>query len=117
VSAFCFCAKLALTNPVSQCERGVSARLFVDDFARRSGDSSFEPEQVQAPWLDDNDDFLFEELFLLLANKDVRRRRVTRPLGARLRTFAWTCLAVPLWNGLVVCVGTLTIKRLYLQSL
>jgi hypothetical protein len=89
----------------------------------RSSSNANEDEQAQAQaqagaaWLDDNDDFVIEELFMLLSMRDVRRRRVTRPLGARLRTFAWNNIAVPLWQGFVVCLGTLTLKRLYLQSL
>lgn len=48
--------------------------------------------------------------------KDVRRRRVTRPFGARVRTYAWKHMAVPLWQGLLVALGTLAVKRYYLQT-
>jgi hypothetical protein len=34
-----------------------------------------------------------------------------------VRTFAWKHMAVPMWQGMMVCLGTLTFKRYYLQNL
>jgi hypothetical protein len=67
--------------------------------------------------LDDDDDTSLIELLKIFTGGDVRRRRVTLPFGVRVRTFTWKHMLVPMWQGMMVCLGTLTFKRYYLQSL
>ena len=67
-------------------------------------------------WLDDDDEQSLVELFQIFTGADVRRRRIARPFRQRLRTFCWRHVALPLWQGCVVCIGTLALKKWYLEN-
>jgi len=72
--------------------------------------------EVERAWLDDDDDDSFVELFRMFTGADVRRRRIVRPFSARLRTYVWRNMAIPLWQGVMVCCGTLALKRYYIAT-